>query len=53
MTKAVDYMPIDGSKPFIQRFFNDKYPYEYLRNENGKQKLEEIERFYQERGLLD
>ncbi len=53
VTKAVDYMPADGSKPFIQRFFNDKYPYEYLRNENGKQKLEEIERFYQERRLLD
>ncbi len=53
VTKAVDYMPVDGSKPFIKRFFNDKYPYEYLRNEEGKQKLEEIERFYQERSLLN
>ena len=53
VSKAVDYRPADGSKPFIKRFFNDKYPYEYLRNENGKQKLEEIERFYLERSLLD
>ena len=53
VTKAVDYVPADGSKPFIKRFFNDKYPYEYLRNDNGKQKLEEIELFYSERSLLD
>lgn len=53
VTKAVDYLPVDGSKPFIQRFFNDKYPYEYLRNENGQQKLEEIEKFYRERSLLN
>lgn len=53
VTKAVDYFPVDGSKPFIQRFFNDKYPYEYLRNENGQQKLEEIEKFYRERSLLN
>lgn len=53
VTKAVDYMPADGSKPFIQRFFNDKYPYEYLRNEDGRQKLEQIEQFYAQRGLLD
>ena len=53
VTKAVDYMPTDGSKPFIQRFFNDKYPYEYLRNEDGRQKLEQIEQFYAQRGLLD
>ncbi len=53
VTKAVDYVPADGSKPFIKRFFNDKYPYEYLRNENSIEKLKEIELFYQERHLLD
>ena len=53
VTKAVDYMPVDGSKPFIARYFNEKYPYEYLRGDNTKQKLEEIEAFYTERTLLD
>lgn len=53
VTKAVDYMPVDGSKPFIARYFNEKYPYEYLRGDNTKQKLEEIEAFYTERKLLD
>ena len=53
VTKAVDYIPVDGSKPYIKRFFNDKYPYEYLRNETFDQKFREIEQFYQDRGLLD
>lgn len=53
VTKAVDYVPADGSKPFIKRFFNDKYPYEYLRNESTADKLRQIELFYQERHLLD
>jgi len=53
VTKAVDYMPADGSKPFIKRYFNDKYPYEYLRNNNTDQKLEQIVSFYEERNLLD
>lgn len=53
VTKAVDYVPVDGSKPFIKRFFNDKYPYEYLRNGDSSEKLKEIEQFYQERHLLD
>ena len=53
VTKAVDYMPADGSKPFIKRYFNDKYPYEYLRNNNTVQKLEQIVSFYEERNLLD
>ena len=53
VTKAVDYVPADGSKPFIKRFFNDKYPYEYLRNESSADKLRQIELFYQERHLLD
>ncbi len=53
VTKAVDYVPVDGSKPFIKRFFNDKYPYEYLRNNDSIEKLKEIELFYQERHLLD
>lgn len=52
VTKAVDYIPVDGSKPFIKRFFNEKYPYEYLRNPSSAQKLSEIEQFYQERQLL-
>lgn len=51
VTKAVDYVPFDGSKPFIKRFFNEKYPYEYLRNASFAQKLTEIEQFYEERQL--
>lgn len=53
VTKAVDYAPADGSKPYIKRFFNDKYPYEYLRSETLGQKFREIERFYQDRGLIN
>ena len=53
VTKAVDYTPVDDTKPFIKRFFNEKYPYEYLKNESLKQKMEEIELFYQQRHLLD
>ena len=53
VTKAVDYTPVDGSKPFIARYFNEKYPYEYLRSDNTRQKLAEIETFYTERKLLD
>ena len=53
VTKAVDYVPVDGSKPFIQRFFNDKYPYEYLKNQDLVQKYEQIEQFYMQRHLLD
>ena len=53
VTKAVDYIPVDGSKRFIQRFFNDKYPYEYLRNGELAQKYEQIEQFYCQRHLLD
>ena len=53
VTKAVDYLPADGSKTFIKRFFNDKYPYEYLRNEGTAEKLAQIEQFYRERYLLD
>ncbi len=53
VTKAVDYIPVDGSKPFIKRFFNDKYPYEYLRNQSLSEKYTEIEQFYHERHLLD
>ena len=53
VTKSVDYTPVDDTKPFIKRFFNEKYPYEYLKNESLKQKMEEIELFYQQRHLLD
>lgn len=53
VTKAVDYAPADGSKPFIKRFFNEKYPYEYLKNQRLNEKFAQIEQFYSERHLLD
>jgi oxygen-independent coproporphyrinogen-3 oxidase len=53
VTKAVEYTP-DGSKPpKIERFFNHKYPFEYLRDREVQiaSKLEFIEKFYRQRGL--
>ncbi|MBQ7319255.1 MAG: coproporphyrinogen dehydrogenase HemZ [Clostridia bacterium] len=55
VTKAVEYTP-DGSRaPQIARFFDHKYPFEYLRDRENqmKAKLDFIADYYQKRGLLD
>ena len=52
VTKLVDYAPTDGGKPIIERLFNPKYPYEYLREDTTEQKAVAAERFYQEHGML-
>lgn len=52
VTKTVDFAPIDGSPRKIDRFFNHKYPFEYLRDCELECKLEYIRKFYEERGLL-
>ena len=55
VTKAVDYVP-DGSRaPQIARFFEHKFPFEYLRDREvqAKAKQEFILDYYREKGLLD
>lgn len=52
VTKMVDYSPLNGGKPVIERLFYPKYPYEYLRDESTDEKIAAIERFYREHSLL-
>lgn len=52
VTKVVDYFPAGGGAPQIERFFNHKYPYEYLREDVADEKIAFIEKFYEEHGLL-
>ena len=53
VSKMVDYQPIGGGKPIIERLFYPKYPYEYLRDESTLSKTAAMEAFYKEHGLLD
>ncbi len=53
VTKVVDYAPEEGKPPMIDRYFNHKYPYEYLRDAGGDEKIAFIEKFYEERGLFN
>jgi oxygen-independent coproporphyrinogen-3 oxidase len=55
VTKAVEYSPDGSAPPKIARFFNHKYPFEYLRDRETEisTKLEFIENFYRERSLID
>ena len=53
VTKVVDFAPADGSPRKIDRFFNHKYPFEYLRDSEQQEKTEFIQAFYEERGLLN
>ena len=52
VSKVVDYCPAPGKSPMIDRYFNHKYPYEYLRDHAFDEKIAFIEKFYEERGLL-
>ena len=52
VTKVVDYRPDSGKSPLIDRYFNHKYPFEYLRDHGQDDKIAFIEKFYEERGLL-
>ncbi|MBR3879203.1 MAG: coproporphyrinogen dehydrogenase HemZ [Clostridia bacterium] len=51
VSKFVDYNPKDGSPRVIERFFNPKYPYEYLSDNKTEQKLEAAREFYERRSL--
>lgn len=52
VSKFVDYMPKDGSPRVIERFFNPKYPYEYLSDNKTDQKIEAALEFYRRRNLI-
>ena len=53
VSKMVDYNPQNGGAPVIERLFYPKYPYEYLEDRSTAEKLETMERFYRQHGLLD
>ncbi|MBQ9785259.1 MAG: coproporphyrinogen dehydrogenase HemZ [Clostridia bacterium] len=53
VSKMVDYRPQNGGKPYIERLFYPKYPYEYLRDESTGEKIAAMEAFYREHHLLD
>ncbi len=52
VSKFVDYAPENGEKRVIERFFNAKYPYEYLANDKIDEKIVAAEEFYIRRGLV-
>ena len=52
VSKFVDFAPANGEKRVIERFFNQKYPYEYLSDNKNEQKLEAARNFYVQRGLV-
>lgn len=52
VSKFVDYLPRDGSPRVIERFFNPKYPYEYLSDNKTDKKIEAAREFYARRNLV-
>lgn len=52
VSKFVDYAPQNGDKRTIERFFNQKYPYEYLAEDKTDEKLNAAREFYVRRGLV-
>ena len=52
VTKMVNYRPENSGKPIIERLFYPKYPYEYLKDESTKEKLDQMEKFFREQGIL-
>lgn len=52
VSKMVNYRPLSGGKPIIERLFYPKYPYEYLRDESTTEKINAMEEFYLKHGLL-
>ena len=51
VSKFVDYAPKDGTPRIIERFFNPKYPYEYLSDNKTEQKIGAAREFYTRRGI--
>lgn len=52
VSKMVDYRPVDGGKPVIERLFYPKYPYEYLRDESTGEKIAAMEAFYRSHNMI-
>ncbi len=52
VTKLVDYRVAEDGKIKIDRVFNDKYPYEYLRDQKGEEINARILSFYEKLGLV-
>ena len=53
VSKTVDYRPENGGGPVIERLLYPKYPFEYLEDQSTAQKLEAMENFYRQHGLLN
>ncbi len=47
VTKLVEYHPANIASTKITRYFNPKYPYEYLDNHNNSIVIDEIKKFYE------
>ena len=52
VSKFVDFAPQNGEKRTIERFFNQKYPYEYLAEDKTEEKLAAAREFYIRHGLV-
>lgn len=51
VTKLVDYRTAEDGKIKIDRIFNDKYPYEYLRDDKSEMINRSIVEFYEKHGV--
>lgn len=52
VSKFVDFAPKNGDKRTIERFFNQKYPYEYLSEDKTDEKINAAREFYIKHGLV-
>lgn len=52
VTKLVDYRTAENGKIKIERIFNDKYPFEYLRDNKSAEINAGVVEFYEKHGLV-
>ncbi len=52
VSKFVDFAPKNDEKRTIERFFNQKYPYEYLAEDKTDEKINAAREFYIKHGLV-
>ena len=52
VTKLVDYRTAEDGKIKIERIFNDKYPYEYLRDNKSSEINRGVVEFYEKHGFV-
>lgn len=52
VTKMVDYEGADGGKIEIERVFNNKYPYEYLREDQSQKTQDAVVDYYERHGMI-